>query len=96
MASGPFNLSVAPAAPPLPGSRRVVLMSHGTGGNPLAEHTAQGLLGLCEGIETGLAVMRACPTLPVWAALSTSGMEQAQLPPEARRIVIGRARAAVG
>ncbi|MCA4907730.1 MAG: toprim domain-containing protein [Roseomonas sp.] len=50
--------------------------------------TAQGLLGLCEGIETGLAVMRACPTLPVWAALSTSGMEQAQLPPEARRIVI--------
>ncbi|MCA3395866.1 MAG: toprim domain-containing protein, partial [Roseomonas sp.] len=50
--------------------------------------TPQGLLGLCEGIETGLAVMRACPTLPVWAALSTSGMEQAQLPPEARRIVI--------
>ncbi|MCA3273784.1 MAG: toprim domain-containing protein [Roseomonas sp.] len=50
--------------------------------------TAQGLLGLCEGIETGLAVMRACPTLQVWAALSTSGMEQAQLPPEARRIVI--------
>ncbi|MCA3371089.1 MAG: hypothetical protein INF89_16460 [Roseomonas sp.] len=38
MASGPFNLSVAPAAPPLPGTRRVVLMSHGTGGNPLAEH----------------------------------------------------------
>ncbi len=38
MASGPFNLSVAPAAPPLPGPRRVVLMSHGTGGNPLAEH----------------------------------------------------------
>jgi len=38
MASGPFTLSVAPAAPPLPGSRRVVLMSHGTGGNPLAEH----------------------------------------------------------
>ena len=27
--------------------------------------TPQGLLGLCEGIETGLAVMRACPTLPV-------------------------------
>jgi len=38
MTSGPFNLSVAPAAPPLPGPRRVVLMSHGTGGNPLAEH----------------------------------------------------------
>jgi predicted dienelactone hydrolase len=38
IASGPFNLSVAPAAPPLPGPRRVVLISHGTGGNPLAEH----------------------------------------------------------
>jgi hypothetical protein len=42
-----------------------------------------------DGGQGGLAVMRACPTLPVWAALSTSGMEQAQLPPEARRIVIG-------
>jgi hypothetical protein len=38
MASGPFNLSVAPAAPPLPRPQRVVLMSHSTGGNPLAEH----------------------------------------------------------
>ena len=44
MASGPFTLSVAPAAPPLPGSRRVVLMSHGTGGNPLAEHALAALL----------------------------------------------------
>ena len=45
-------------------------------------------LGLCEGIETGLAVMTACPGLPVWAALSASNLEQAKLPPEARRIVI--------
>ena len=45
-------------------------------------------LGLCEGIETGLAVMTACPGLPVWATLSTSGLEQVQLPPEARRIII--------
>jgi len=58
MASGPFTLSVAPAAPPLPGTRRVVLMSHGTGGNPLAEHTfhADHLLRHC-GACTPLAVM---------------------------------------
>ncbi|MCC7495821.1 MAG: toprim domain-containing protein, partial [Fimbriimonadaceae bacterium] len=47
-----------------------------------------GVLGLCEGIETGLAVMTACHGLPVWAALSTSGLEQALLVPEARRVVI--------
>jgi hypothetical protein len=58
MASGPFTLSVAPAAPPLPGSWRVVLMSHGTGGNPLAKHTfhADHLLRHC-GACTPLAVM---------------------------------------
>ena len=43
---------------------------------------------LSEGIETGLAVMAACPDLPVWATLSTSGLEQVDLPPEARRVVI--------
>jgi hypothetical protein len=52
---------------------------------PIGPH---GVLGLCEGIETGLAVMAACPGLPVWAALSTAGLEQVQLPPEARRIII--------
>ncbi|MEQ9145220.1 MAG: toprim domain-containing protein [Parvibaculaceae bacterium] len=45
-------------------------------------------LALSEGIETGLAAMTACPDLPVWATLSTSGLEQAELPPAARRIVI--------
>ena len=45
-------------------------------------------LALCEGIETGLAVMAAEPSLPVWATLSTSGLEQVQLPAGIRRIVI--------
>ncbi len=54
----------------------------------LAAIGADGVLGLCEGIETGLAVMTACPGLAVWAALSTSGLEQIELPPEARRILI--------
>ncbi|MBI2717221.1 MAG: toprim domain-containing protein [Rhizobiales bacterium] len=49
---------------------------------------ADGRLGLCEGIETGLAVMTACPGLPVWAALSTSHLEQVVLPSAAREIVI--------
>jgi putative DNA primase/helicase len=46
------------------------------------------VLGLCEGMETGLAVMTACPGLPVWAALSATNLEQVQLPPEALRVVI--------
>lgn len=45
-------------------------------------------LALSEGIETGLAVMTACPDLPVWATLSTSGLEQVDLPPAARRVLI--------
>jgi putative DNA primase/helicase len=47
-----------------------------------------GRVGLCEGIETGLAVMTARPDLPVWATLSTSGLEQVELPPAATRVVI--------
>lgn len=45
-------------------------------------------LALCEGIETGLAVMTACPDLSVWATLSTSGLEQIDLPPAAQRVLI--------
>jgi hypothetical protein len=45
-------------------------------------------LALSEGIETGLAVMTACPDLPVWATLSTSGLEQVDLPPRVRRVLI--------
>jgi hypothetical protein len=45
-------------------------------------------LALSEGIETGLAVMTACPDLPVWATLSTSGLEQVDLPPAAQRVLI--------
>lgn len=52
---------------------------------PTAEGAA---LGICEGIETGLAVMTARPELPVWATLSTSGLEQVALPASATRIVI--------
>jgi hypothetical protein len=67
---------------------RMMLGKTGGGAVRLAPIGAHGVLGLCEGIETGLAVMAACPGLPVWAALSTSGLEQVQLPPEAQRVVI--------
>ena len=45
-------------------------------------------LALCEGIETGLAIMTAKPGLCVWACLSDGGLERAVLPPAARRILI--------
>jgi hypothetical protein len=54
----------------------------------LAPIGKDGRLALCEGIETGLAVMTACPDLPVWATLSTSGLEQVDLPPAAQRILV--------
>lgn len=36
---GPFEIEAAPDAPPLPGSRRLIVLSHGTGGNPWVDHT---------------------------------------------------------
>lgn len=54
----------------------------------LAPIGTDGRVALSEGIETGLAVMTACPELPVWATLSTSGMEQVDLPPAAQRVLI--------
>ena len=38
-------------------------------------------IGLSEGIEDGLTVMRAEPGLPVWACLGTSGLRSVVLPP---------------
>ncbi len=67
---------------------RMVLGRSGGGTVRLAPLGPHGVLGLCEGIETGLAAILACTGLPVWAALSTTGLEQALLPPEARRVVI--------
>lgn len=76
---------VRKAAVPKP---RMMLGKAGGGAVRLGAVGPQGVLGLCEGIETGLAAMAACPGLPVWAALSTAGIEGVQLPPEVRRVVI--------
>jgi hypothetical protein len=67
---------------------RMMLGKVAGGAVRLAEIGADGLLGLCEGIETGLAVMTACPELPVWATLSTQHLEQVQLPMAARIVLI--------
>ena len=67
---------------------RMMLGKVAGGAVRLAPIGAAAALGLCEGIETGLAVMTSCPGLPVWATLSTSGLEQVQPPAEALRIVI--------
>ena len=67
---------------------RMMLGKTSGGAVHLAAIGADGILGLTEGIETGLAVMTACPGLPVWATLSTAGMEQVQLPPEAQHVLI--------
>lgn len=67
---------------------RMMLGKVAGGAVRLAEIGTDGVLGLCEGIETGLAAMTACPDLAVWATLSTTNLEQVHLPPEATRIFI--------
>ncbi len=53
----------------------------------LLPHSA--VLVVCEGIETGLSVLQATQ-IPVWAALSTTGLESLVLPPisEVSEVVI--------
>ena len=46
---------------------RMMLGKMAGGAVRLAAFNGQGALGLCEGIETGLAVMTACPGFAVWA-----------------------------
>ena len=67
---------------------RMMLGKVAGGAVRLAEIGASGVLGLCEGVETGLAAMTACPDLAVWATLSASNLEQVHLLPEATRVII--------
>lgn len=45
-------------------------------------------VAICEGIETGLAVLTVRPDLAVWAALSTAGLEQIDLPASLTEVLI--------
>ena len=82
-AAQPDKVAKAPVTKP-----RMMLGKNGGGAVRLAPLGESGVLALSEGIETGLAVMTACPGLAVWATLSTSGLEQVQLPAQATRIII--------
>lgn len=75
------------AKAPVPNPKKMLGRVAG-GAVRLAAIGEDGRLGLCEGIETGLAVMTAVSGLPVWATLSTSHLEQVVLPSEARDIII--------
>jgi putative DNA primase/helicase len=67
---------------------RMMLGRMAGGAVRLGTITVDAPLALCEGIESGLAAMAARPDLPVWATLSTSGLEQVDLPATAKRILI--------
>lgn len=60
----------------------------GGGAVRLAPPPDAGQIAICEGIETGLAVMAACPGLTVWATLSTSGLQAIILPDSIRSVII--------
>ena len=58
------------------------------GGAVRLAKAVDGLIGLAEGIETTLAVMTACPDLPMWAALSAGSLADQRLPEYIRRVVV--------
>jgi predicted P-loop ATPase len=66
---------------------RKTLGAVGGGAVRLAE-PREGLIGLAEGIETALAVMTACPDLPAWSVLSSTGMAGVAFPPDIARVVL--------
>ena len=45
-------------------------------------------IAVAEGVETALSIAQACPDLPVWAALSTSGIRALILPPEVVEVTL--------
>jgi putative DNA primase/helicase len=94
-----------PLSGELKGIHRTYLADDGTGKAPIAVQKAMlgpcgggavmlkpagEVLGLGEGIETCVAAMQARVNLPVWAALSTSGLKALPLPPMplARTVII--------
>ena len=52
---------------------------------PLGDSTS---LGLGEGIETVLAVLPACPGLPLWSALSAGNLEQVVVPEQVTTVIL--------
>lgn len=67
---------------------RMMLGPVSGGAVQLAPLDSSPVLGLAEGIETGLSVLAAYPALPVWAALSAGNLEKFEPPAQVRRIVL--------
>lgn len=58
------------------------------GGGAVRLSPAAARLALCEGVESGLSILEACPELAVWCALSANNLGQVVLPPGVKEIVI--------
>ncbi len=69
-----------------PLSQPRLMLGHCSGG-AVRLARADTMVAICEGLETGLAGMQVTG-LPVWAALSTSGLRSIILPPGIREVVI--------
>jgi len=69
-------------------SHKKMLGSVAGGSVRLADMGLDGILGVSEGIESGIAAMMLYPGIPVWASLSTSGMRSFQIPDGCKRLVI--------
>lgn len=70
--------------------RNAKMMQGPCSGGAVALSEAQGLLVVCEGIETGLSILSGLLARPatVWAALSTSGMRALNLPTNPGELII--------
>lgn len=70
--------------------RNAKMMQGPCAGGAVALSEVHGTLVVCEGIETGLSLLSGLLSAPatVWAALSTSGLRAAQLPPQSGRLTV--------
>jgi DNA primase len=46
------------------------------------------MLVICEGIETGMSIAKACPDLPVWCALSAINLATVSVPPRVKDVIV--------
>lgn len=77
----PASIRAGAAAKTQRSPDKALLGAPGDGAIRLAPTSSIGdRLGLCEGIETGLAVRQAMPALPVWAAIAANRLPAVALP----------------
>ena len=66
-----------------------MMLGQASGGAVRLGEAVAGLpLILCEGIETGLALRHLSPRRPVWATLSTKGLERVQIPDDVAEVIV--------